>query len=133
MRGASSMVKKVRMAIVTMVTTVDTAAAPTENAVAGFSTLVSCEPSLADPSDRYFCRCSRNSSRPSGPCPFLASFTSEGTCLLKCTAAVTSGSVNRYTRPATTRSTDEEDRQRGAPVTESRGGAGSAWPASTGA
>ena len=103
MRGASSMVKKVRTAMVTMVTTVDTAAAPTENAVAGFSTFVICEPNLADPSDRYFCRCSRKSSRPSGPWPFLASVTSEGTCLLKCTAAVTSGSVNRYTRPITAR------------------------------
>ena len=59
MRGASSMVKKVRMAMVTRATTVDAAAAPTESAVAGFSTLVICEVSLAEPSDRYFCRCSR--------------------------------------------------------------------------
>ena len=100
MRGASSMVKKVRMPIVTMATSVDTAAAPTENAVAGLSTLVICEANLDDPSERYFCRCRRKSSRPSGPWPFLASETREGTCLPKCTAAVTSGSVNRYTRPA---------------------------------
>ena len=59
MRGASSMVKKVRMAMVTMVTTVDAAAAPTDNAVAGLSTLVSCEVNLDESSDRYFCRCSR--------------------------------------------------------------------------
>ena len=59
MRGASSMVKKVRMAMVTMATTVEAAAAPTENAVAGFSTLVICEVSLDESSERYFCRCRR--------------------------------------------------------------------------
>ena len=53
------MVKKVRMAMVTRATTVDAAAAPTDNAVAGFSTLVICEVSLVESSDRYFCRCSR--------------------------------------------------------------------------
>ena len=118
MRGASSMVKKVRMAIVTMVTRVDTAAAPTEKAVAGLSTLVICEVSLDDPSERYFCRCSRKTRRPSGPWPFLASLTSVGTCLPKCTAAVTSGSVNRYTRPARTRAPMRKTEQGGAPVTE---------------
>ena len=97
------MVKKVRTAIVTMVTSVETAAAPTENAVAGLSTLVICEVNLVEPSERYFCRWRRKTSRPSGPWPFLASLTSEGTCLPKCTAAVTNGSVNRYTRPASTR------------------------------
>ena len=50
MRGASSMVKKVRMAMVTMATSVDTAAAPTENAVAGLSTLVMLDVILDDPS-----------------------------------------------------------------------------------
>ncbi len=95
MRGASSMVKKVRTAIVTMVTSVDTAAAPTENAVAGLSTLVIWDVILVEPSERYFCRCSRKRSRPSGPWPFLASRTSVGTCSPKCRAAVTSGSVNR--------------------------------------
>ena len=59
MRGASSMVNKVRIAMVTMVTRVETAAAPTESAVAGFSTLVICVVSLLEPSDRYFCRCRR--------------------------------------------------------------------------
>ena len=59
MRGASSMVKKVRMPIVTMVTIVDTAAAPTENAVAGVRILVTCSVSLVEPSEMYFCRCSR--------------------------------------------------------------------------
>ena len=67
MRGASSMVKKVSTAMVTMVTTVDTAAAPTENAVAGLSTLVSWEVNLAEPSERYFWRWSRKTRRPSGP------------------------------------------------------------------
>ena len=95
MRGASSMVKKVRMAIVTMVTSVETAAAPTENAVAGFRTLVICEVSLVEPSERYFWRCSRKTSRPRGPWPFLASLTSVGIWLPKWIAAVTSGSVNR--------------------------------------
>ena len=59
MRGASSMVKKVRMAMVTMVTRVEAAAAPTDSAVAGLSTLVICEVNLVESSDRYFCRCSR--------------------------------------------------------------------------
>ena len=95
MRGASSMVKKVRTAIVTMVTTVDTAAAPIENAVAGLRTLVSCEVNFADPSERYFWRWSRNTSRPIGPWPFLASLMRLGTCLPKCVAAVTRGSVKR--------------------------------------
>ena len=58
-RGASSMVKKVRTAIVTMETSVETAAAPTENAVAGLSTLVICDVILVEPSERYFCRCRR--------------------------------------------------------------------------
>ena len=71
MRGASSMVKKVRMAMVTMATSVDTAAAPTENAVAGLSTLVICEVSLVDPSERYFCRCRRKTRRPERPVPLL--------------------------------------------------------------
>ena len=53
MRGASSMVKKVRMAMVTMETSVDTAAAPTEKAVAGWSTLVICEVIFVEPSERY--------------------------------------------------------------------------------
>ena len=59
MRGASSMVKKVRTPIVTMVTRVDTAAAPTENAVAGVRILVICAVSLVEPSEMYFCRWSR--------------------------------------------------------------------------
>ena len=83
------------MAMVTMATSVDTAAAPTENAVAGLSTLVICEVIFVEPSERYFCRCRRKTSRPSGPWPFLASRTSVGICWPKCTAAVTSGSVNR--------------------------------------
>ena len=66
-RGDSSMVKKVRMAIVTMAMSVETAAAPTENAVAGLSTLVIWEVILVELSERYFCRCRRNTSRPSGP------------------------------------------------------------------
>ena len=95
MRGASSMVKKVRMATVTMATSVDTAAAPTENAVAGLSTLVMLDAILDDPCERYFWRWRRNTSRPSGPRPFLASETRVGIWWPKCTAAVTSGSVNR--------------------------------------
>ena len=67
MRGDSSMVKKVSTAMVTMDTTVEKAASPTENAVAGFSTFVSCEVSLDEPSERYFCKCSRKTSLPSGP------------------------------------------------------------------
>ena len=58
-RGDSSMVKKVRTAMVTIETTVEKAASPARNAVAGFSTLVSCEVSFAEPSERYFCKCRR--------------------------------------------------------------------------
>ena len=45
--------------MVTMVMRVESAAAPTESAVAGLSTLVICVVSLLEPSDRYFCRCRR--------------------------------------------------------------------------
>ena len=58
-RGDSSMVKKVSTAMAPTVTRADRAAAPTDRAVAGLSTLVSCLVSLAEPSDRYFWRWSR--------------------------------------------------------------------------
>ena len=74
MRGASSMVKKVRTAMVTMVTRVDTAAAPDRESGGRLEHLGDLRGELAiDPSERYFCRCSRKTSRPSGPRPFLAS------------------------------------------------------------
>ena len=53
------MVKKVNTAMVRIATTVEMAASPARNAVAGFSTLVSCEVSLEEPSERYFCKCRR--------------------------------------------------------------------------
>ncbi len=53
-RGASSMVKNVSTAIVPTATRVDTAAAPTESAVAGLSTLVTFFVMSVDPCDRYF-------------------------------------------------------------------------------
>ncbi len=75
--------------------TVDRAAAPTERAVAGLSTFVSCEVSFDELSERYFCRCSLKTSLPRGPFPFLASSTRLGMELPKCVALVTSGSANR--------------------------------------
>ena len=72
------MVKKVNTAMEPTVTSDDTAAAPTEMAVAGLSTLASCFVSCADPSERYFWRWSRNTSRPIGPRPLRAFLMSEG-------------------------------------------------------
>ena len=113
MRGASSMVKKVRMAIVTMVTRVDTAAAPTEKAVAGLSTLVICEVILVEPSDRYFCRCSRNTSRPSGPWPFLASRTSVGDLLAEVDRGRHQRLGEQVHQPDERQDADQEDEQGG--------------------
>ncbi len=53
------MLKKVSTAIEPTVTSVERAAAPTEKAVAGLSTLVICLVIFVDPSDRYFWRWSR--------------------------------------------------------------------------
>ena len=95
MRGASSMVKNVSTAMVARATRVETAAAPTESAVAGLSTLVICEVNFDEFSERYFCRWKRKTSLPSGPLPFLASSIRFGTWLPKWLALVTSGSANR--------------------------------------
>ncbi len=53
------MLKKVSTAMEPTVTSVERAAAPTEKAVAGLSTLVTWLVILVDPSDRYFWRWSR--------------------------------------------------------------------------
>ena len=95
MRGASSMVKKVRTAIVAKAMMVEAAAAPTDRAVAGLSTWVICEENFDEFSERYFCRCNRKTSLPIGPLPFLVSEIRFGSCRLKWPILVTSGSANR--------------------------------------
>ena len=90
--------------MVTMVTRVDTAAAPTEKAVAGFRTFVICEVNLVDPSERYFCRCSRIEESAQRAVSLLGlAHERAGPACRSGTRAVTSGSVNRYTRPITAR------------------------------
>jgi hypothetical protein len=101
-RGDSSMVKKVNTAMAPMVINEESAAAPTDSAVAGLSTLVSCLVSLAEPSDRYFCRWSRKTSRPSGPLPLRVLLMRLGISWPKCTALLTRGETKRYTRPRMT-------------------------------
>src|SRR5580692_1767831 len=93
--GASSIVKNVITAIVTIDTNVEKAAAPTENAVAGFSTLVICDVIFDELSERYFCRWKRYTRWPSQPWPFFALSIRLGSSWPKFVAAVTSGEANR--------------------------------------